>query len=111
MSPFFSSLLEHKSWELARVGYAPIGVKVGMIEPTVGGVPVTRYADLTTRQVLAFVEEVTAYALAFSLPRPIVLSEEPLADRDPINAQRFRLNLPGQSLVEWQISYADEGFR
>ena len=96
--------LEHDSWSLPRCEYHVAGTSVTLVESQVDGQPVTEYGEALLKYVMAFVEELTMYALKCALPPGLSIAEIPPEGRDPIVPTRFALTLDGASGSAWHLT-------
>jgi hypothetical protein len=106
------NLQEHKGWRLPMVTYAPgSGGPVEMNEPLVDGQPVSAFASEMLGHVLAFTEDMVAFAVQKHIRPPFTLAVIPPADRDPENQRRFFLTVPAlQPTAQiWSLKYSPAG--
>jgi hypothetical protein len=80
-----------------------------MIEPLIGGEPVSEYIKRVFSILALAIEEVIMYGFQRSLTSSIAIVETPPEQRDPINAQRFRITLR-DSEPTWQLKWTGKGF-
>lgn len=102
--------LEHGTWTLGHVRYEISDAGVRAVEPLIEGHPVTAFAAHLADRIYCFVEELCAHALQQRLQRDVSFTEIPLAQREPIDASRFRQALVGGGTPIWSISYHDTKF-
>jgi hypothetical protein len=104
---------EHEGWRLPDVGYSPPAVTpVQMKEPAVDGQAVSEYTAEMLGHVLAFTENLIAYAVQRRIPPPGTLAEIPPAERDPEHPKRFFLTVPAlqPEAQVWSLKYSARGF-
>ncbi len=97
--------VEHEGWTLPRVGYHESSGRIEVIEPEIGGEPVTKFVDFIFDRLCCFVEEVTIYGLARHLDPAIGVAEVPPAARDPAIPKRFHLTLAMGGGQIWKLVY------
>jgi len=107
---------EHDGWILPSVEYmVQFPNKVEMIEPQVDGIPVSHYSKYMLNRVMSFVENILIYAFKITYEPPVLITEIPLNQRDPVCPKRFRkdLKIPGKIVpkyLEWNIKYSEDDF-
>lgn len=105
--------LEHKGWRLPDLRYVeqPDGSLL-VIEPEVDGQPITRFVATILDRLLAFAEDMLAYAVQKGIAEVGDLIEIPKEDRDPANVKRFRFGVPAHQPNErfWHLRYSERGF-
>jgi len=98
-----------EGWNLSNVKYKFSDGVVSMIEPLIGDEPVGEYVERVFSILALAIEEVIMYGLQRSQTGVITIGETPLEQRDPINAQRFKMTLRG-SEPAWQLKWTGKGF-
>jgi hypothetical protein len=98
-----------EGWNLSNVKYAFGDGAVSMIEPLIGGVPVSEYVERVFSSLALTVEEIIMYGFQKSSTGPLAIAEIPLGQRDPDNAQRFRITLRDSETM-WQLKWTGKGF-
>lgn len=102
--------IEHESWSLPRVTYDASPALVRPREPVVAGSPVTRFADEMCDRLCCFVEDVICHLLRNRFPDAFDLTEIPVAERDPVNPQRFKVTLTRGGRTPWTPVYTKTSF-
>ena len=105
---------EHDGFRLPDVVYSPPAVTpVQMKEPEVDGQAVSEYTAEILGHVLAFTEDLIAYAVQRSIRPPGTLAGLPPAERDPEHAKRFFLTVPAlqPEAQVWSLKYSARGFQ
>lgn len=96
--------IEHEDWRPDRVRYVrEPGGGVSVALPEVCGLPVDQYATRLANQVLLFVEETAAHAIARASDLLIVVELPPDEREKALNA-RFRVGLPHLVEEVWRIA-------
>jgi hypothetical protein len=85
--------LRVEGWNLPSVKYAFDSGVVSMIEPQIEGEPISEYAGRVFSILALTIEELITYGFQRNLTGAISIVEIPPAQRDPVNAQRFRRTL------------------
>ena len=98
-----------EGWNLPNIKYTFIDGTVSMVEPLIGGEPVSEYVERVFSILALATEEVIIYGFQRSLTDSIAIAEIPLKQRDPSNAQRFRRTLR-DSEPTWQLKWTGKGF-
>lgn len=100
---------EHEGWTLPRISYGLVGPQsVGLRLPTVLGLPVDEYAQVTANRVLLLIENMVVHGMLRKCPYPLFVVEIPPEQRDPMNTQRFRLAPRGlDPSPPWEIHYSE----
>ena len=80
-----------------------------MVEPLIEGEPVSTYIERIFSILALAIEEVIMYGFQRSLTDSIAIVEIPLAQRNPINAQRFKRTLR-DSEPTWQLKWTARSF-
>lgn len=108
--------IEHEGWVLPPVEYrVETSNKIEVIEPHVDGIPLFHYSIYMLNQVMNFVENILMYSFKTIYEPPILITEIPLNQRDPVCPKRFHkdLRIPGKiepKYLEWNIKYSEEEF-
>jgi hypothetical protein len=102
--------IEHEGWILPRVRYRVNGGKIEVVEPEIGGKPLSEFVEHTLDRLCCFVEEVTVYGLQTKMDSAVSIQEVPRGERDPNAPERFRpaLALGGTRL--WKLVYHTSSF-
>ncbi|HEV2491540.1 MAG TPA: DUF6602 domain-containing protein [Terriglobia bacterium] len=98
-----------EGWNLSNIKYTFSDGVVSMIEPLIGGEPVSEYVERVFSILALAIEEVMMYGFQRGLTGPIAIAEVPLEQRDPINAQRFRTTLRSSEPI-WELKWTGKGF-
>jgi hypothetical protein len=98
-----------EGWNLSNAKYAFSDGVVSMVEPSIGGEPVSQYVERVFSILALAIEDVIMYGFQRSLTGAIAISAIPPEQRDPINAQRFRRTLRG-SEPAWQLKWTGKSF-
>lgn len=88
-----------EGWNLSNVKYKFSDGAVSMVEPLIGGEPISEYVERVFSVLALAIEEVIMYGFQRSLSGPLAIVEIPLEQRDPANAQRFKRTLRGSEPV------------
>ncbi len=105
--------LEHKGWRLPEVRYVEQrDSSVLAAEPEVDGRPVSGFVSTVLERVLAFAEDMLAFAVQRGIADIGDLIDIPKEDRNPGNVTRFRFGVPALQLHErfWRLRYSQYGF-
>ena len=108
--------IEHEGWVLPSVKYKILtSKKVEVAEPQVDGVPLSHYFKYMLNRVMSFIENIVIYAFKSTYKAPVLITEIPLSQRDPVCPKRFRkdLKIPGKiepKYLEWDIKYSEDDF-
>jgi hypothetical protein len=97
--------VEHNGWTLPDVVYKRAGERVEAIEPLVAGMPVTQFVADAFDRLACFVEELSVYGFKRRFPPQVVLTELPLADRDPEKPERFRVTIATGGRPPWTLAF------
>ena len=98
-----------QGWNLSNVKYLFSGGVVSMVEPLIDGEPVGGYVERVFSILALTIEQTIMYGFQKSLKGPIAVVEIPQGQRDPINAQRFKMALR-DSEPTWQLTWTGKGF-
>lgn len=103
--------------ELEHHNYVPRPLKYDRVldgsvvarEPLFLEAPLTTTIPWIENSLDRFVEEILVWCVAKALPPSMIVTEIPLAARDPHRIERFRVTLPG-SAPAWELSYSAAPF-
>ena len=98
-----------EGWNLANVKYELKDGVVSMVEPLVGREQVNTYVERVFSILALAIEEVIMYGFQRNLTNSITISEIPLDQRNPTDAQRFKRTLRG-SEPAWQLKWTGKNF-
>jgi hypothetical protein len=98
-----------EGWNLSNVKYAFSNGVVTMVEPLIGGEPVSIYTERIFSTVALVIEEVVMYGFQSRLMGSMAIAEIPREQRNPINAQRFKRTLRDTE-PSWQLKWTGNGF-
>jgi len=106
----FRDEIEHENYVAPRIGHdrAQDG-RITAREPRLLGLPLTQVVPYLENRLNRFVEELLMWSIANSLPAPMIVTEIPLAARDPNKVERFKVVLAG-SAPEWQLTHSAAAF-
>lgn len=97
-----------EGWNLANINYRFSDGVVSMVEPSIAGEPLTGYVQRVFSVLALAVEEVIMYGFQRGTG-PTAIVEIPLLQRNPVNAQRFKV---GWRATEgtWQLTWTGKSF-
>jgi len=98
-----------EGWNLANVKYTFSDGVVAMVEPSIGGEPVSEYTERVFSILALAVEEVIMYGFQRSMTGSIGIAEIPRDKRDPVNAQRFKGGWRASEPM-WQLMWTGKSF-
>jgi len=106
----FRDELEHDNYVPPRMMYdrAPDG-SIGAREPLFLGGRLTTTVPWIENSLNRFVEEILVWCVARAVQPPMIVTEIPIAARDPSRVERFRVTLAG-SAPAWELSYSAAAF-
>jgi hypothetical protein len=96
-------------WNLSNVKYTFSNGVVSMVEPLIEGEPVSTYIERIFSILALAIEEMIMFGFQRSLTSSIAIVEIPEAQRNPINAQRFKRTLR-DSEPTWSLKWTGKGF-
>lgn len=103
--------LEHEGWVLPEVKFITILTdKIGISEPSIDGVNITRYSRDMTNRLISTIENLIVYSLGTAIKAPMVIVEIPEIERDTSIVERFKLDLDRPGVEEWKIKYTETDF-
>ncbi len=98
-----------EGWNLANINYKFSDGVVSMVEPSVGGEPLSEYIGRVFSILALAIEEVIMYGFQRSMTGSIAIVEIPPDQRDPVNAQRFKRTWRA-SEPPWQLTWTGKSF-
>lgn len=98
-----------EGWNLANIDYTFSDGVVSMVEPSVGGEPLSEYIERVFSILALAIEEVIMYGFQRSMTGSIAIVEIPRDQRDPINAQRFKGGWRASEPI-WQLTWTGKSF-
>jgi hypothetical protein len=101
--------MRYGGWNLPNVRYHVDGKSVTMIEPQISGEDISAFTERVFSVLALAIEELVMYGFSAVEKGGLVLGEIPLTERNPLNAQRFKMTLPGYGIV-WVFKWSGRGF-
>jgi len=98
-----------EGWNLANVRYTFSGGVVAMVDPSIGGEPISEYIERVFSILALAIEEVIMYGFQRSITGSIGVVEIPRDKRDPVNAQRFKGGWRASEPM-WQLTWTGKSF-
>jgi len=114
LRPFLLEIVEQfnkmrvEGWNLSNVKYSFSDGTISMVEPQIAGETVSKYIERVFDRLALVIEDIIMYGFQ-RLGAPMAIAEIPPAQRDPMNAQRFRAILRGSEPL-WQLAWTDQDF-
>jgi hypothetical protein len=104
--------LEHGTWVLPRVTYAPAPATAGMRaeEPLVAGQRIRDFVSSSFDRLISFVEDFASHCMQRRMPAGITITEIARADRPAEAPERFRITLAEGGLPAWRIAFHTSQF-
>lgn len=103
--------IEHQGWLLPQVRFLSVlSNGIGINEPVIDGIPVTKYARLMTNSLISTIENIVAYAIQRVIVYPMIIVEIPQNEREPQKVLRFRFDLDRPEVRGWQLEYSVTDF-
>ena len=102
--------IEHATWASSKMTHRRNGQQVEAVEPDLGNMPVSKYVDFITDRLACFIHKFSAHGLQQLMPQGINITEIPLAVRDPVMPDRFRVTLQIGGQPHWALAYHHERF-
>ena len=98
-----------EGWNIANINYMFAGGMISMVEPSIGGDPLSGYIERVFSILALAIEEVMMYGFQQSMSGSIAMVEIPRDQRDSVNAQRFKAGGRDSEPV-WQLTWTGKGF-
>lgn len=103
--------IEHEGWMLPEVKINLMNPnKISVVEPSVNGMPITKYCKIMTNRIISSIENVMVYTFQKNLEYPFVIYEIPLVNREKGLAHRFDVTISQTGIEPWNIVYCESDF-
>jgi hypothetical protein len=102
---------EHETFVMPRLRYeGTSGRGVRVVEPMFQHLHLIEFFTKLLSDVTKFVEDITIWCMAQSLPDSVMVAEIQKADRDPNKPERFKISVGGCGDERWIIRYSERAF-
>jgi hypothetical protein len=101
--------MRYGGWNLPNVRYHVDGKTVTMAQPQISGEDVSTYVERIFNTLALAIEELVMYGFSTITKGSMAIAEIPRENRNPQNAQRFKLTLRGYETV-WEFKWSGKGF-